>query len=167
MYMGHLGIALAAKGKRPEVSLLVFCLAAVAPDLVAFSALGLGHANLGDLWSHTLAAMGGYTILFFLVYWLFTRRLIAALYIGAVAASHVLVDLITSHMPLWGGGPRIGLHLYLHPGRDFALEAAFILTGWFLYIQSLAPQRRLSPLSVGMLLLLLCLQGYMATLNIS
>ena len=167
MYMGHLGIALAAKGARRDVSLLVLCLAAIAPDLVDFSLEGLGHVAGGGLWSHSLAAMVGYGVLFALCYGTATHRLGAALLVGAVASSHVLADLVTSRMVLWRGGPPLGLHLYIHPRLDFLVEGSVILIGWWLYGTSLPDKRRFSVEAFGMLVVLLGLQAYMATLSIT
>ena len=166
MFMGHLGVALGAKGARKDVSLLLLCLAAVAPDLIDFTAM-VRYPNGAGLWTHSIAAMVAYAVLFFAAYFITTRKTDAALIVGAVAASHVLLDLITSHMVLWQGGPPLGLHLYLQRLADLCLESAVVLAGWLWYVRSLAPQRRYSVASVSILVILLAMQGLMAMVKIA
>ena len=167
MFMGHLGIALGAKGARKKISLLILCLAAVTPDLIDFALEGAGHPNGAGLWTHSLAAMLAYAVFFFAAYSLVTKSYGAAVLVGFVASSHVLADLITSHLMLWPAGPLLGLHLYLHRWADFTLETLVILAGWTWYIQTLPRQRRLSIGSVTILLVLIAMQGVMATMKIS
>lgn len=167
MFMGHLGIALGAKGFRRDISLTLLCLAAVGPDLVDFALEGNGHANGAGLWTHSLLAMLSYAAILFAAYAFTTHNYKAALVVGLVAASHVLVDLITSHMILWQGGPPLGLHLYLHRFADLLLESAVVLVGWLLYLRTLPGKHRVSIASVAILLVLLAMQGVMATMKIS
>jgi hypothetical protein len=167
MFMGHLGIALGAKGFRKDISLTLLCLAAVGPDLVDFALEGSGRANGAGLWTHSLLAMLCYAAIFFAAYAFTTHNYRAALVVGIVAASHVLVDLITSHMVLWQGGPPLGLHLYLHRLVDLLLESTVVLVGWLWYLKTLPQNRRISVPSVAILLVLLAMQGVMATMKIS
>lgn len=166
MFMGHLGIALGAKSMRKEVSLLLLCVAATAPDLVDFTLMSRYPGGAG-LWSHSLVAMFGYAILFFSFYKLTLHRTTTALLLGVVAASHVLLDLITSRMVLWPGGSPMGMHLYLRRYADLCLESAVVLAGWLLYARSIPQQRRSSLPSVAILLVLLAMQGFMATVKIT
>ena len=166
MFMGHLGVALAAKGVRKEVSLALLCVAAVAPDLIDF-AVPARHGHGVGLWSHSIAAMLGYGFLFFLVYRLRKHSLAEAVLVGSVAASHVLLDLVTSRMVLWNGGPPVGLHLYMHRYADLLLECLVILLGWLWYVRTLPQQRKVSLPSIAILLVLWVMQGVMATMNVS
>ena len=165
MYTGHVGLALGVKGFQKQVSLWLLCIAALSPDIVDFSAQ-MFHLDT-SVWTHTLPAMAGATILFFAAGWILTRSVAAGLATGFLACSHVCVDLLTSRLPLWSAGPVAGLHWYRHPLLDFSVEAATVLTGWLLYGRSLPDAKRFSLASFSMLLILLILQGYMATLNIS
>ena len=167
MFMGHLGIALGSKGARKNISLLLLCLVAVGPDLIDFTLEGAGRAQGGGLWTHSIAAMLCYGFGLFVIYSLATRDYKSALLVGGVAASHVLVDLITSHMVLWRGGSPHGLHLYMHRWTDLVLESLVVLAGWTWYIQTLPEKRRISLGSIAILLVLLAMQGFMATMNIS
>jgi hypothetical protein len=165
MYTGHIGLALGVKGFQKQVSLWLLCIAALMPDIVDFSAQAFKVDT--SVWTHTLPGMVGATILFFTAGWILTRSVAAGFATGLLACSHVCVDLLTSRLQLWSGGPVAGLHWYRHPLLDFSVEAVVVLTGWLLYGRSLPDGKRFSPASVGMLLVLLVLQGYMATLNIS
>ena len=166
MFMGHLGVALAAKGIRKEVSLALLCVAAVAPDLIDFAIPGNSGHGAG-LWSHSIVAMFGYGFIFALVYRLTNHPTAEAALVGSVAASHVLLDLVTSRMVLWNGGPPLGLHLYMHRYADLSLECLVILLGWLWYVRTLPQQRTLSFPSIAILLVLWAMQGVMATMNVS
>lgn len=165
MYTGHIGLALGVKGFQKQVSLWLLCVAALIPDIVDFSAQLLKVDT--SVWTHTLPGMAGATILFFAVGWILTRNVNAAIATGLLACSHVCVDLLTSRLPLWSNGPVVGLHWYRHPTLDFSVEATVVLVGWLLYGRSLPGGKRFRPASLVMLLILLALQRYMATLNVS
>ena len=165
MYTGHIGLALGVKGYQKQVSLWLLCVAALFPDLIDFTAQLFKVET--SVWTHTLPGMVGSTILFFAAGWIVTRSVVAGVATGLLACSHVCVDLLTSRLPLWWSGPVEGLHWYRRPLLDFGVEAAVVLTGWLLYGRSLPEARRFSAASFAMLLILLALQGYLATLNIS
>lgn len=166
MYTGHLGIALAAKGTRSGVSLWLLGVAALAPDLIDFSLQAMGYPD-GGLWTHSLPASLGFGLVFLLLGLAISHNLASGLVVGVVALSHVLLDLMTSRIRLWPGGPTAGLHWYRRPMVDFAIEAALVIGGWLLYGRSLPRTRRFSPAALAMLLVLLVLQAYMATQDVS
>ena len=128
---------------------------------------GSGHIKGAGLWTHSLPAMACYAVAVFAICIFFTHDRKSAFLLGIVAASHVLVDLITSHMVLWPGGPPLGLHLYLHRWADLFLESAVVLAGWGWYLRTVPVKRRLSVPSIAILLLLLTMQGVMATMDVS
>ena len=72
MYTGHVGLALGVKGFQKQVSLWLLCVAALSPDIVDFSAQTF-HVGTG-VWTHTLPAMIGATILFFAAGWFFDTQ---------------------------------------------------------------------------------------------
>lgn len=160
MFMGHLGIALGAKGARPELPLLLLSVAATAPDLIDFTLEGLGHRQGAGLWTHSLPAMAAYGLLFSGAYLLAHRRAVAAaLLLGLVACSHVLTDLITSRITLWRSGPVVGLHLYGHLYWDLLLECCVIVLGWVWYGRSLPETRRRTVANYALLAVLLAMQA--------
>lgn len=167
MFMGHLGIALGAKGWRRDIALPLLCVAAVLPDLIDFTLEGAGHPQGAGLWTHSLGAMVGYACVFAAPYALATRNYLSAFALGAVAASHVLADLITSRLTLWQGGPTAGLHLYAHKHADIALECVVIVAGWLLYGRNLSPRLRRSGRSLAMVLVLVLVEGVTAFVKFS
>lgn len=143
MYAGHLGLGLAASGRRPDVPLGAFLVASVAPDLLVASTFHTIPAVL-------LLTLAGYA----LGRWRFDHEvgLLLALLVGL----HVAVDLVTSELALWPNGPGLGLRLYDVPAADFVLEAATVAGGWWLWRRSVPPtDRERSP---SMLTLLLACQ---------
>jgi hypothetical protein len=165
MYTGHIGIALAVKGARSELSLWLLCFAALMPDLVDFSAQPFGADTSGL--THTLPGMLGEGVLFFLLGWAIVRNLGAALAAGLTACSHMPADLLTSRLVLWPGGPVAGLHWYRYHLLDLAVEATVVAVGWLLYGRTLPGPRRFSVASLAMLVLLLSLQGMLATMDVA
>ena len=166
MYTGHLGIALGAKGLRPDVNLWLLAIASLAPDLIDFSLQAAGGPD-STLWTHSLPASAAFGLFFFAVAWLLTRNMTAALLVGLVASSHVFADLITSRLQLWPGGPPAGLHWYRRPLLDLTVESAVVIAGWLLYVRTLSRERRFSLAAWAMLVLLLGLQGFMETMGVS
>jgi hypothetical protein len=165
MYTGHIGIALAARGAHRSVNLWLLCTAALMPDLIDFAPVPWDlHARV---WTHTLPDMLVEGCVFFAAGWLVSRSLAAGLITGLTACSHVPADLLTSRLTFWPGGQHYGLHWYRYPLLDFTLEALVVLAGWWLYGRTLPPSRRFSPASFAILVLLLSLQGFLATQDVS
>ncbi|MFP2928216.1 hypothetical protein ACLESO_24060 [Pyxidicoccus sp. 3LG] len=166
MYLGHLGVALAAKRLGPGVPLVWLCVATVFLDLVDVVVDLLGLDNAFTAWSHTLMAALAWSALVGAVGWL-RQGLAAGLLLGAAALSHLPTDYVTSHLWLWPDGPRVGLKLYSHPLLDFAVEAAVILAGWWLYRGTLSPRARTGPFAWGILVLLLAFQVVFGVLGVA
>lgn len=129
MFLGHYGLALAAKRLSPRTSLGTTVLAAeLADEIWPFLLLagveqvkmipGLLAASSFDFIrypiSHSLLTgiLGG--IVFGLVYYLLRRNLHGAVVAGALVPSHWVLDYIVHRpdLPLWPGGPRVGLGLW-------------------------------------------------------
>lgn len=153
MYVGHLGIALGAKGLRRDAPLWLLVLAAQGPDWAQGLACFTGtHAHA--MWSHSLPAVLALATALALTSYAVTRDPAATGLTVAIVVSHLLVDYLTGIKPTWPGGPMVGLDLYAHPAWDFVLESALIIVGWWIYRRSVAPESRSSPL-VGVLLVAL------------
>ena len=143
MYMGHLGVALAAKGIRASVPLWVLVAAALASDLLDAGAALAGLAGGAVYpWTHSLPGALLIGLGAALAYAAATRDGAGAGVVGAAAFSHVPADLLTSRIAAWPGGPPVGLHLYRYDAVDFALEASVVVAGWWLYRRSLAEEAR-------------------------
>lgn len=118
MYVGHLGVALAAKSTRDDVPVWVFVGAALALEPFEHRVvLGLLVPVLVGLvaWRMVDAGLG--------------------LAVTVVALSHLPLDLVTSHLELTAGGPERGLGWYRYPILDFAIEASLVVAGWALYVR--------------------------------
>jgi hypothetical protein len=147
MYVGHAGIALAARGLAPRFPLALLLVAAYNVDLLEVAlklggqsqwvpepaeslpvaaALALAFAVGGGLWTSTGTS----------------SRWAGGLVLLAVALSHTAGDLVTGTLPLWIGGPAVGLDLFRRPVLDFLVEAAVVLGGWLVYRRTLPAERR-------------------------
>ena len=144
MFVGHLAAALGAKRLEPRLSLGVLVAAAFGLDLLwpAFLLLGVEHVRVdpGNTvftplafdsypWSHSLAAallwgavaavaIGG------------LDSLRPRILIAAAVVSHWVLDFITHRpdLPLWPGGPQVGLGLWNSiPGTILVEGTLFVI----------------------------------------
>jgi len=153
MFIGHFGVAFAAKPLAPRTSLAVLLLSAQLIDLLwpMFLLLGLKHVRVdpGNT-AVTLLEFYDYPITHSLagaLAWAFglaslvhpwTRDRTAALVAGALVASHWFLDL-TVHgpdLPLWPGGPKYGLGLWNSLAATATLEAVLFAAGITLYFRA-------------------------------
>ena len=142
MYIGHVGVAFAAKRVRRSIGLAVLLVATYTPDWVDAGLCLAGTYNPHGILSHSIPSVLAFAVVGFLAYAIVTDDWKGALVIAAVIISHMLLDWITGHKPTWPGGPLIGLQLYDRPIADFFVEGAVILIGALLYRPTLPPQRR-------------------------
>jgi hypothetical protein len=157
MFMGHLGVALAAKRLPTKAPLWLLLVASVAPDLVdAFSGFTPWHA-FANQYSHTLYGIAVLAVFMGLVCASVTRDAVASLLAGALVVSHLLLDFVTSHISLWPGGPVIGAGLYSYPIADFIVELAVIIIGICVYSRKVRARFR-DPAFIGMFACLVILQ---------
>jgi hypothetical protein len=173
MFIGHNAVGFASKSvaRRPSLGLLMA--APMLLDLLwpIFLLLGIervqpvAHAPNPLLalafthypWSHSLlmsllwgAALGG------LYGWRTgDRRGAAVLAFGVV--SHWVLDLVTHvpDLPLWPGGPQVGLGLWRWPAVAVALEALMYVAGIALYLRVTRPRDRIGRFSLAAFVLLL------------
>ncbi|GGY15081.1 hypothetical protein GCM10008098_02480 [Rhodanobacter panaciterrae] len=163
MYMGHFAIALGARRWLRSLPLAWLLFASIEPDLHDalgswLPALGIGeatHSFPGILYA--AAAVALLTALLF-------RRIGLALGASLLVLSHVIVDYLTSWLPLWHGGPHAGLHLYAIPWADFMLETTTIGVGLALYARS--PDLR-RPARAGLVAMGMVMVGLQAVWNFS
>lgn len=142
MYIGHVGVALAAKRARPGIALLVLLVATYAPDWVDSGLCLVGVYNPDGLLSHSVPAVVLLALLGFALYGFKTRAWTDAAVVASVIASHMLLDWITGNKPTWPGGTMIGLRLYDRPIADFVVEGVLIVIGVALYARTLPPRRQ-------------------------
>ena len=142
MYIGHVGVALAAKRARRSIGLLVLLIATYTPDWIDTGLCVAGQYNPDGMLSHSIPAVLLFAMLGFVVYAAATRDWIGALIIASVIVSHFLLDLVTGYKPTWPGGRMIGLRLYDRPVIDFLAEGIVICIGAVLYSRTLPPRER-------------------------
>lgn len=142
MYIGHVGVALAAKRLRPGIGLLVLLVATYAPDWVDAGLCVAGVYNPDAMLSHSIPVIALLALLGFTLYGIRTRDWTAASIVAAVIVSHMLLDWVTGSKPTWPGGAMIGLQLYDRPIVDFVLEGVLIAAGAVLYGRTLPARRR-------------------------
>lgn len=142
MYLGHVGIALAAKGVRRDLALLVLLVATYAPDWVDAGLCVMGAYDRNGMFSHSFPAVALLGVIAVAAYHLHTRDLVGSLIVAGVVLSHTLLDLITGYKPTWPGGPMIGFGLYRHPVADLVVESVVIVIGVVLYRRTLPPRSR-------------------------
>ena len=153
MFIGHFGVALAAKKIAPRTSLGRLVLAAQFLDLLwpIFLLLGLEHVEIvpgitkvSPLYftdypiSHSLlmvlvcsGLVGG------TYYWLQRYRR-GAWIVGLAVLSHWVLDFIVHRrdLPLWPRGPRVGLGLWNSWPASIAVEVLFFGAGLLIYLGS-------------------------------
>jgi len=177
VFVGHYGAAFAVKRVDPSIPLWVLFLAVQLLDVfwAPFILLGIEKvrivpgitaSNPLDLYympyTHSLLAAvlwsGGGAV----VYGLVTRTPLArqtAVWVAVAVFSHWVFDLVVHRpdLPLYDDTAKVGLGLWNLPGPAFALEAALLFGGMWLYL-STAPVRRVPVALFG--LVMLAIQAY-------
>jgi membrane-bound metal-dependent hydrolase YbcI (DUF457 family) len=158
MFLGHYGLALAAKRVAPRESLGATVTASqwvdllwpiflivgweqvrIVPGLMAASSLEFVHYPI----THSLLAVVGWAILIGGVYFLFTRRMTGSLVLGALVVSHWLLDLLVHEpdLPLWPGSDiLLGGGLWNSLPLTLILEFGLFFGGLALYTRATAPR---------------------------
>ena len=153
MFIGHLGVGLAAKRVAPGPSLGTALLAAQWADGIwpVFVLLGLEHVEISPgitkvtpldfvsyPWSHSLVADAGWAALFAVVYGALRRDWRGAGWLAALVMSHWVLDAIAHRpdMPTWPGGPKLGLGLWNSVAGTLVVEFALYGAGIWLYVRS-------------------------------
>jgi len=159
MFIGHYAVALAAKRVAPRASLGTLFAAAqlldlawpvlvlagveevrIAPGDNAFTRLAFVSYPI----THSAAAVALWSVLFGAVYLARTGYRAGAWVTGALVASHWLLDAVVHRpdLPLWPGGPKVGLGLWGSVPATLALEGAAFAAGAWLYVATTRPRDR-------------------------
>ena len=174
MFLGHFGVAMAAKSVAPKPSLGTLVLAAllvdglwpvfvllgweqveIVPGITAVTPLAFvsypyTHSLVADvLWAALLG--GGYYIL--------RRDGNGAAWIAALVVSHWLLD-FASHrpdMPLWPGSARVGLGLWYSVPLTLVVEFALFSAGACLYAKATRARDRVGTLALAAFIAILAL----------
>ena len=165
MFLGHFGVALAAKKVAPRPSLGTLVLAALLVDGIwpVFMLLGLekveivpGITAVTPLlfveypYTHSLAAAVLWGALVAAAYFLFRRDRAGALWLAALVLSHWILDFVSHRpdMPLWPGGPLVGLGLWYSVPATLAVELGLFAVGAWLYASVTRPRDRIGTYSL-------------------
>ncbi len=173
MFVGHLAVALGAKKVEPDVPLGATVAAAFGLDLIWPILLLLGvetvRVNPGDTaftslafdsypWSHSLLTVVGWSGLVGFL----GRRVFgswrAGMVLGGLVLSHWVLDFVTHRpdLPLWPGGPLVGLGLWNSIPGTILVEASLLVGGLWLYHRATSPRDRTG---TGALVALVVLTG--------
>jgi hypothetical protein len=147
MFIGHFALGFAAKRATPRVSLAILFLAAQFADVLwpFLVAAGLERVRIdpGNTaatpldfvsypWSHSLLMLCVWGALLGLMFRSTDRRAFAV--IAALVVSHWVLDFVTHRpdLPLYPGGPEVGLGLWRSIPLTMAIELPLYLAGvWF------------------------------------
>lgn len=152
MFIGHFGVALAAKKVAPETSLGTLILAAQFPDFLwpLFLLLGIEHVRIApgitrvsplDFTdypiSHSLLMAIVWAVVFAGIYYALRRSAGSALVVGAAVLSHWVLDFIVHRPDLQlysGSAARVGLGLWNSWPATVAAEVLCFSAGLWIYL---------------------------------
>ena len=181
MFIGHFGVALAAKRVAPRTSLAMFIIAGEFLDLLwpIFLLLGMEHVRVApgitkvtplDFYdypfSHSLTMVLSWAAAFALIYYLARRYVRGAWILALLVASHWVLDFISHRpdMPLWPGGPRFGLGLWNSWTATIAVEVLIFGAGLWFYLRSTRARDRMGIWGLWSLVVVLVF-GWLAALS--
>lgn len=181
MFIGHHAVAFAAKPLAPRVSLGTLFAATMGLDLLwpIFILLGIEHVRIApgvtkftplDFYdypiTHSLLAVLGWSIAATVVYWLFRRSWRDAFIVGVAVLSHWVLDAIAHRpdLPLWPGGPKLGLGLWNSIARTIVVEVALFVAGLALYLRATRTRDRIGSVALWALVVFI---GIIYVLNIT
>jgi hypothetical protein len=150
VFLGHFGVAFAAKRVAPRPSLGTAMLAAQWADSIwpLFVLLGIERAEIRPgvtvvtpldfvsyPYSHSLLADLIWAALFAVVYGTVRKDWRGAVWLGALVMSHWVLDVIAHRpdMPTWPGGPMLGAGLWNSLPATLIAEFALFGAGLWIY----------------------------------
>jgi len=153
MFIGHYAVALAAKRAAPRTSLGTLFVAVQLADMLwpIFLLLGWEHAHFEPgpnpflvLWldsipiSHSLLTLIAWGALFAALYHWRTGYARGAFVVALAVVSHWVLDFATHRpdMPLFPGGPKLGLGLWNSVAGTIVVEAAMFVVGVWMYLRA-------------------------------
>jgi hypothetical protein len=151
MFLGHFGVAFAAKKAAPKASLGTLVFAAQFADLLWPVLLLLGIEKVRIVpgllpaspfdftsypLSHSLVTQIAWGALIVLVYFGFKREGRDALLVGALVPTHWILDFIAHRpdMPIYPGGAKYGLGMWNSIALTLAVEYVLFAAGIAIYV---------------------------------
>jgi hypothetical protein len=152
MFIGHFAVGFSSKRLAPRTNVALLIAAALFLDILwpIFVLLGWEHVHIdpGNTrftpldfvdypWSHSLVMSMLWATLFAVVYWLATHYRPGALMIWIGVVSHWILDWISHRpdMPIYPGGPRVGLALWNSIPGTMIVELLMFGIGVGLYMR--------------------------------
>jgi hypothetical protein len=181
MFLGHFATAYAAKRLAPRTSLGTLFGAAQLPDVVwpVLVLTGIEKATIapGDTAftplrfdsypvSHSLLTVAAWGAVFGAVHFWRKRRPLDALVLAALVVTHWVLDFVSHRpdMPLWPGGPRLGLGLWSSVSATVVVELLMFAAGLSLALSATRARDRIGRWGfVGLAALLLLIYAANAT----
>jgi membrane-bound metal-dependent hydrolase YbcI (DUF457 family) len=153
MFIGHHAAGFAAKRFAPRVSLGTLFGAAMLLDLVwpLLLLAGVEHVHIApgntaftplDFYdypfTHGLMNVIGWSLIAALLYWLVRKSWRDAAIVGLAVLSHWVLDFVTHRpdLPLWPGGPKVGLGLWNSVAGTIVVEVILFILGLWLYLRA-------------------------------
>ena len=180
MFIGHFGVALAAKKLTPRTSLGSLFFAAQFLDLLwpIFLLAGLEHVRIApgitrmspfDFYdypiTHSLLTAAVWSVAVGGAYYLLRRSGRAAWVMGVAVISHWVLDLLVHRpdLPLWPSGPKVGLGLWNFWVLETVIEVSIFAIGCWLYFSVTRPRDNVGRYALWALLVFLFF-GWVASL---
>ena len=172
MFLGHFAVGFSAKKAAPKTSLGSLLLAAIFLDALwpIFLLLKIervridpGNTPVAPLdfesypWSHSLLMDCAWATAFAAIYYAIAHYRTGAIAVWIGVVSHWTLDWITHRpdMPLYPGGPRVGLGLWNSIAATMVVEIAMFAIGVWLYAQATRPLDRIGKYAFAAYVLLL------------
>jgi hypothetical protein len=160
MFIGHIGLAVAAKRATPRASLGTLFLAAQWADVVwpIFLALGIEQVRIlpngrpflqlefiSYPYSHSLLALVIWGILFGVVYRAVAGGRHTLWILAALVVSHWVLDWVTHvpDLPLYPGSAKYGLGLWKSVPGTMVIEGAIYVLGLIVYLRETRARDRI------------------------
>ena len=108
-------------------------------------------------WSHSLVTALAWSVLFGLACLRGGKRV--ALLAGLLVFSHWVLDFVTHRpdLPLWPGGPMVGLGLWNSVAATVVIESAMFAVGIWIYVHSTRPRNLIGVFALRGLVVFLCI----------
>jgi hypothetical protein len=167
VFIGHNALGFAAKKAAPRASLGLLMAAPQLADLLwpIFLIAGVERVQVAPVhtspflglefthypWSHSLLMMLVWGAALGLLYRFRTGDGRGALVAGALVVSHWVLDFVTHvpDLPLWPGGPKVGLGLWNWPVATIVIEAALYVAGIGVYVRTTQARDRVGTYSLA------------------
>jgi len=168
VFIGHFAVGLAGKRFAPRAPLAVLLFAPLLLDglwpiflLLGWERVRIDRGNTAVTpldfqhypWSHSLLMALVWSALVAIAYRALTRDGRGAWWLAAAVTSHWVLDWITHRpdLPLWPGGPLVGLGLWRSMAATVIVELAMFFAGLWLYLRMTRPRGWVGRLSLGSL----------------